>query len=247
MTTEIFEHNGKKYRLADERDIGKEVYRSETDFYTAMKNGLAPMPLEGYCRNSFSPYETAFSHWRFAYVELEPEVAAESKAESPRPDWLPEGARILGDDEVIEYGDQYCDDYGDIANATMSIGMTHKAAKAEFDMEWLWFRPALPTPTTTEPEQPAEVPKEPETIDYKGFEERINLSLAASRYLAACREHTRAIEELSNASQDMQGLLKNGLANSLLKTVTTSNITCSRSTSTVHSRQKWLICFRSTA
>lgn len=204
MTTTIYEHNGKKYRLADERDIGKLVWRSETDFYTAMQNNLSRTSLEAYNPDAYSKYKTAFGYWQFAFVELEPEAA-----EPPRPDWLPEaGSRILGEDDVIQNGDRYWDGY--CSNlAQYSIGKTHKQAKEDYDPNWVWWRPAPPESTTTETEQVPEVPDPAATVDYKSMEERVKISLSASRYLAACREHTRAIEELSGASQEMQELLKN--------------------------------------
>lgn len=199
MTTTIYKHNGKKYRLADERDIGKEVYCDDDGFSHAMGDISKGTLRQINSENRF-PFQCELA-WKFAYVELEPEVAA--VPEPPRPRWLPEGARILGDDEIIREGDKYRDDCGDIAPAQQSIGLTHAATKAKYDVGWIWFRPAS-EPTTTEPEQPAELPK-PEPTP---FEKRVDLHLSASRYLAACREHTRAIEELSAASQEMRDLVK---------------------------------------
>lgn len=199
MTTTIYEHNGKKYRLADERDIGKLVWRSETDFYTAMQNNLSRTSLEAYNPDAYSKYKTAFGYWQFAFVELEPEAA-----EPPRPRWLPEGARILGDDEIIQKGGKFHDSvYGDEGDASKSVGRPHIEARKVYSNNWTWYRPAS-EPTTTKSEQPAEVP----TPEPAPFEKRVDLHLSASRYLAACREHTRAIEELSAASQEMRDLVK---------------------------------------
>lgn len=200
MTTTIYEHNGKKYRLADERDIGKEVWRSDEGFMTAIAHGhtsqLRDIDNSGIGGKFIS---VSGFDWKFAFVELEPEAA-----EPPRPRWLPEGARILGDDEIIQKGDKFHDSvYGDQGDASKSVGRPHIEARKVYSNNWTWYRPAS-EPTTTKSEQPAEVP----TPEPAPFEKRVDLHLSASRYLAACREHTRAIEELSAASQEMRDLVK---------------------------------------
>ena len=199
MTTTIYEHNGKKYRLADERDIGKNIYRSNEGFENAICNG-GTRTLTAVRGGARLPYatETGYS-WKFAFVELEPEAA-----EPTFPRWLPEGARILGDDEIIQKGGKFHDSvYGDEGDASKSVGRPHIEARKVYSNNWTWYRPAS-EPTTTKSEQPAEVP----TPEPAPFEKRVDLHLSASRYLAACREHTRAIEELSAASQEMRDLVK---------------------------------------
>lgn len=211
MTTTIYEHNGKKYRLADERDIGKVIHGSDIHFVKAMQN--SPDMLTSFCPDKYRPFlgkdlKTCEEyHWKFAFVELEPEAA-----ERPRPSWLPERARILGDDEIIRHGDKYRDDRGYSHPAIVTVGLTHREAKLQFDMEWIWWRPASES-TTTEPEQPAELP----TPEPTPFAKRVDLHLSASRYLAACRENTRAIEELSAASQEMRDLVKGEVRKFIVK------------------------------
>lgn len=73
--TKIYEHNGKKYRLADHRDIGKDVYVDDLGFESAMEQPCF-ITLTGYEKSWSNPYKEAVACWKFAFVELEEPVPA---------------------------------------------------------------------------------------------------------------------------------------------------------------------------
>ena len=85
----------------------------------------------------------------------EPEPQAIREAGSERPEWLPPGARILVDDEVIQKGDRYRLNHGAIdSHAVASIGKTVKDAVERRGHIEHYYRPAdqsEPDPTALRP------------------------------------------------------------------------------------------------
>jgi NTP pyrophosphatase (non-canonical NTP hydrolase) len=73
--TKIYEYEGKKYRLADHRDIGKEVYMDDADIEQAISDPCL-LELTDISVTSDFPFKTAACGWRHAFVELEAPVLA---------------------------------------------------------------------------------------------------------------------------------------------------------------------------
>ena len=84
MTT-IYEHAGKKYRLADQRDIGKEVYSSDVSLKSAVGWGrkiLQSISDTGRGKyNCYSSKDRYTGVWTYAYVELTKEELQDSYTE----------------------------------------------------------------------------------------------------------------------------------------------------------------------
>lgn len=74
--TNSYEHNGKKYRLADHRDIGKDVWVSDEGFQDAVVESLYTAELQEYHpKNTKRKYKTGCM-WTYAFVEIEEPVPA---------------------------------------------------------------------------------------------------------------------------------------------------------------------------
>ena len=84
MTT-IYEHAGKKYRLADQRDIGKEVYNSDVSLKSAVGWGrkiLQSISDTGRGKyNCYSSKDRYTGGWTYAYVKLTKEELQDSYTE----------------------------------------------------------------------------------------------------------------------------------------------------------------------
>lgn len=74
--------------------------------------------------------------FRKLFAPYEPMIHPVKK---PRPKWLPEGARILGDDEVITEGDRYWDGF-ELIRVVHSPGLRVADAKQRWSYKWQWCR-----------------------------------------------------------------------------------------------------------
>jgi len=73
--TQIYWHEGKKYRLADHRDIGKEVYFDDLEDISEAIGYPCRQELEGIIAGT-APYQGPTDTWKYAFVELEAPVPA---------------------------------------------------------------------------------------------------------------------------------------------------------------------------
>ncbi len=115
--------DGKAYRMATEKDVGKEVYLSDSvdGFRHAISSGK--VPLTAYEPGSEKPY-ICRCRWKFAFIQDDSLLPRK-----PAPG-LPDGWFLLRDDEVLQDGDKFDTTGDDTAwvDATRVLGMTlHKA------------------------------------------------------------------------------------------------------------------------
>lgn len=134
MTT-IYEHAGKKYRLADQRDIGKEVYFDDLGFDTAMGGRNYPIVkgiLAGIKQGEFRPFiSTADVTWALAYVELTKEEPQDLYTERQAA-WVAENdvkpgtkVRVTRTAESYEdgWGDSWLTDMDKYVGKTLEVDM----------------------------------------------------------------------------------------------------------------------------
>lgn len=68
--TKIYEHNGKKYRLADKRDVGNNFVRfSDTDFDDAMNSRIGTISTLTEINDDEFPFCARSTQWKLAFVE----------------------------------------------------------------------------------------------------------------------------------------------------------------------------------
>ena len=73
--TQIYEHNGKKYRLADHRDIGKQVYVDDDGFHRALEeNNILQCRLGSIDPAREFPFKVdTGSRWAYAFTNSKPQ------------------------------------------------------------------------------------------------------------------------------------------------------------------------------
>ena len=82
--TQIYEHNGKKYRLADHRDVGNNfVHFSDTDFDDAMNSRIGTTSTLTEINDEEFPFCAKSTQWKLAFVETSEVVPAPVPAVVP--------------------------------------------------------------------------------------------------------------------------------------------------------------------
>jgi NTP pyrophosphatase (non-canonical NTP hydrolase) len=133
--TQIYEHNGKKYRLADKRDVGNNFVRfSDTNFDDAMNSRIGTISTLTEINDEEFPFCAKSTQWKLAFVEtseVPPAVVPESEPVDTRPE-PPAGWRYVAEDEVLVDGDAYMKDTGVVDGDVCSgIGSTVSQLKKQ--------------------------------------------------------------------------------------------------------------------
>jgi len=106
---EFWEHEGVRYRLADERDVGKKVYFvSDVSFDHAIRDLIDPGILQSVSCPGMNPYVVNCC-WKYVWVPLEepePQPTLPEYNPGPHPP-IPEGWYTIEPDEVIVDGDKF--------------------------------------------------------------------------------------------------------------------------------------------
>jgi hypothetical protein len=125
-----------------------------------------------------TPVSHAKGRWGFDWQWVRKEPV------QTKPNWLPEGARILRDDEIIRKGDMFCAHRsGHHIEAKGSVGLTPATARDSSEAElFTWYRPAS------------------SQVD--------ELKAAVLDFIKAENEKQQAVRKAARAAHTLDGLLK---------------------------------------